>query len=260
VKKALALLLVAAVTPLPALAQQAREAGQVSHSEGQVTAQGPGTRPSPALKLRDPVYLRDTITTGPESLVKMLMGGKAVVTVRELSSLTITEEPNRTLINMAANPPNGGKVLVNLKKDRMRPGESIDVRTPNAIASIRGSQAVVEHGPNVTDVDNVDGTDVRAAVIVANVISAFLQIPAGQGITITNILGPLRPVRPNVMQKVIAKGKSGRGQKPANPNVGADVSALGGELGSELPGAGGPTGYSTRILPGNPQKGYISVP
>jgi hypothetical protein len=111
----------------------------------------------------------------------------------------------------------------------------------------------------VTDVDNVDGTDVRAAVIVANVISAFLQIPAGQGITITNILGPLRPVRPDVMQKLIAKSKSGRGQKPANPNVGTDVSALGG-VDSNLPGAGGPYSYGSRILPGNPQKGYISVP
>src|SRR6195256_2219629 len=44
------------------------------------------------LKFRDALYVRDQITTKEHSTVKLLLGGKSLVTVRELSVLTITEE------------------------------------------------------------------------------------------------------------------------------------------------------------------------
>ena len=39
------------------------------------------------------MFLRDRITTGGRSFVRVLLGGKATVTARERSVLTITEVP-----------------------------------------------------------------------------------------------------------------------------------------------------------------------
>ncbi|HYB43922.1 MAG TPA: hypothetical protein VEL75_19235 [Candidatus Methylomirabilis sp.] len=48
-----------------------------------------------SLHLRDEIFVHDRIDTEPRSLVRVLLGGKALVTVRELSVLTITEEAGR---------------------------------------------------------------------------------------------------------------------------------------------------------------------
>ena len=67
------------------------------------------------------------------------MGGRAVVTVRELSVLTITEDLRRTTINLES-----GKIAVSVAKQRMQPGEKLEVHTPNAVAAVRGTVFVVE--------------------------------------------------------------------------------------------------------------------
>ena len=80
--------------------------------------------------------MRDHIATAEKSVVRVLLGGKALVTVRELSSLTIKEEIGRSTIDLTS-----GKIAMGVVRQRMRPGEVIEIRTPNAIAAIRG------HGP-----------------------------------------------------------------------------------------------------------------
>ena len=67
------------------------------------------------------------------------MGGRAIVTVRELSVLTITEEVGRTVVNLES-----GKIAVGVAKQRMKPGETLEVHTPNAVAAVRGTVFVVE--------------------------------------------------------------------------------------------------------------------
>ena len=69
----------------------------------------------------------------------MLFRSKAVVTVRERSTLTITEVPGKATIALEA-----GKIAVAVAKDKMRPGESIEVRTANAVAGVRGTVLVAE--------------------------------------------------------------------------------------------------------------------
>ncbi|HEV8532410.1 MAG TPA: hypothetical protein VGT00_13410, partial [Methylomirabilota bacterium] len=84
------------LAPVVSWAQAAPELGVVTTLQGQASvarASAPGTLP---LKFKDAVFDRDRIQTGEESLVKVLMGGKAIVTVRELSVLTITEELGKT--------------------------------------------------------------------------------------------------------------------------------------------------------------------
>jgi hypothetical protein len=129
----------------PALAW-AQSAGERSRNVGVVTtlagnatvvrAALPDPRP---LRFKDDVFLRDRITTAERSIVRVLLGGKALVTVRELSALTITEDVGRATIDLSS-----GKIAMGVLRQRMRPGEVIEIRTPNAIAAIRGTVLVVE--------------------------------------------------------------------------------------------------------------------
>src|SRR6266446_787284 len=131
-------LLLAAVWPASASAQVTK-AGVVTTLEGNVTAaRTAGTQPV-ALKFKDDVFVNDRVVTGDRSLARLLLGGKAVVTVRERSALTITEVPGRSTIDL-----DSGKVAVAVAKDKMRPGEQIEVKTPNAVAAVRGTVFVVE--------------------------------------------------------------------------------------------------------------------
>jgi hypothetical protein len=59
--------------------------------------------------------------------------------VRERSALTITEVPGRSTIDL-----DSGKVAVAVAKDKMRPGEQIEVKTPNAVAAVRGTVFIAE--------------------------------------------------------------------------------------------------------------------
>src|SRR5207245_3646952 len=93
-----------------------------------------------ALKVRDEVFYRDRIRTKAHSIVRVLLGGKAFVTVRALSDLIITEQPQQpTVVNLSS-----GKIALDLARSRMKPGEAVEVHTPNAIAAVRGTMLVVE--------------------------------------------------------------------------------------------------------------------
>ena len=131
---ALALLLL-----LPSLALAQTRAGVVTNLEGSATAARSRAPEPVALKFKDDVLLNDRIVTGDRSIVRMLLGGKAVVTVRERSAFTITEVPGKSTINL-----DSGKIAVAVAKDRMNPGELLEVKTPNAIAAVRGTVFIIE--------------------------------------------------------------------------------------------------------------------
>ena len=131
-----ALSLLAALWPNPAVAQKA---GVVTTLEGNVTAARAAAAQPVALNFKDDVFVNDRVVTGDRSLARLLLGGKAVVTVRERSALTITEVPGRSTIDL-----DSGKIAVAVAKDKMRPGEQIEVKTPNAVAAVRGTVFVVE--------------------------------------------------------------------------------------------------------------------
>jgi len=249
-KKVLALLVVAAMTPIAALAQQPGQAnGIVTTLDGTATiARSPNVAPA-RLQYKDPVSVGNRIETQKESIVKVLMGGRALITVRELSALTITEDAGKATVNLT-----GGKVRV--QTIGFRSGESVEIRTPNAIASVRGSIGIVEVSGPISHIDNAGGN-----VLGAPLGGVLQPIPPLQGLTITgNVLGPLRAIRPDATAGFQSKNKPGQGQKPANdPNaLATDLSSLGGGAGNAMPGASS-GGYGTRVLPGNPKSG-VYVP
>lgn len=131
----------ALLTPAVTLAQapaQPRQAGVVTRLEGTVERTAAAAPPVP-LKYKDSVFVRDRIVTREQSLARMLLDDKAVVTVRERSSLTITELPNRVTIDLQS-----GKFALAVARERMAPGQVIEIRTPNAVAAVRGSVIVTE--------------------------------------------------------------------------------------------------------------------
>jgi hypothetical protein len=122
---------------------QAARAGVVTTLQGNATVTRVSTaQPAPQvvpLKFRDAVFLQDRVTTGEQSIARILLGGKAVVTVREHSSLTITETANTSTIDISA-----GKIALAVSRDRIKAGERIDIRTPNAVAGVRGTVLITE--------------------------------------------------------------------------------------------------------------------
>jgi len=97
---------------------QAPKAGVVTTLEGNVTVTRVALPQPQPLKFKDDVFVNDKVTTGDKAIARMLLGGKAVVTVRERSSLTITEVPGKSTIDLDA-----GKIALAIAKDKMKPGE-----------------------------------------------------------------------------------------------------------------------------------------
>jgi len=132
------LVLAISVLPAPALAQGTK-AGIVTTLEGDVTAVR-AVAPAPvALKFRDDVFVRDRVVTGEQSFARLLLGGKAVISIRERSAVTITEVPGRSTVEIES-----GKIALSVARDRMLPGEIINIKTPNAIAGVRGTVVVAQ--------------------------------------------------------------------------------------------------------------------
>ena len=124
--------------PAPALAQSTK-AGVVTTLEGNVTAvRAVAPQPVP-LKFKDDVFLQDRVVTGEQAFARLLLGGKAVISIRERSAVIITEVPGRSTVEIES-----GKIALSVARERMLPGEVINIKTPNAIAGVRGTVVVAQ--------------------------------------------------------------------------------------------------------------------
>src|SRR6266550_8762570 len=134
------LALVALVVAAPASAfAQPTKAGVVTTVHGTATVSRASLSQPVPLKFKDDVFAQDRVSTGDDSVARILLGGRAIVTVRERSSLAITEVPHVSTIDVGV-----GRAAITVAKERMKPGETIEIRTPNAVAGIRGTIVVVE--------------------------------------------------------------------------------------------------------------------
>ncbi|MFQ5847602.1 MAG: FecR domain-containing protein, partial [Candidatus Methylomirabilales bacterium] len=138
------LCLFALLLPLPASAKPAA-VGVVTGLLGRVELT---RRPAPApvaLQFRDDLFLRDIIDTHEKSMARMLFGGRSTVTVRELTRFEVRAEvlpsgATRTVYDLA-----DGKIRVIVAPKLMRRGDQVEIRTPNAVAGIRGTVVIAEH-------------------------------------------------------------------------------------------------------------------
>jgi FecR protein len=209
--------LLVALSPLPVLAQT-QPVGVVTTLTGQATLARTALPEPLILKFKDDVFERDRISTAEKSIVRVLLGGKAIVTVRELSVVTIIEEPGRATVDLTS-----GKIGLSVAKQRMRPGESLEIRTPNAVAAVRGTVITVETamvaGTQVTDYDVQSGTlDLLAPR--PEVLSP------GRGITVSGLTaGIQRAARPDAFTAGFER-ESGSGA--ASTDAATEVAAASG--------------------------------
>lgn len=137
--------------PALALAQQPK-AGVVTTLQGQATvARAALPQPIP-IKFKDDVFGQDRIDTRENSIVRVLLGGKALVTIRELSTFTVTEEPGRAVVDIQS-----GQLALGVARRLLKPGESVEVRTPHAIAAVRGSLAFFIVTARTTEIRLLEG-------------------------------------------------------------------------------------------------------
>jgi hypothetical protein len=134
---------------MPAAAQE--RVGVATTVVGPVTVTRVAASPTP-LKFKDDVFLNDRVATGQQAFARMLLGGKATVTVREHSVVTITEVPGLSTIDVVT-----GRVSVAVDKSRMRPGELVEIKTPNAVSGIRGTIVVAEVSGGVSTITVLRG-------------------------------------------------------------------------------------------------------
>src|SRR6266567_3352394 len=199
-----------------ALAQEQPGIGVVSTLIGEATvARGTTTQPL-ALKTRDDVFMQDRISTKERSLVHVLMGGKALLTVRELSVVTITEEGGRSTVDLQS-----GKVGLAVVREKMKPGEVIEVHTLHAVAAVRGTVLVVEVVPGSTGKDQVQPGESSTNVYLlhgkldvslrSNPGAAPVQLESLQSVTVTRgALGTRRPLSPAAAAAVTTGLKPGQ--------------------------------------------------
>lgn len=203
----------------PALAQQPK-AGVVTTLQGQATVARPVIPQPIPLKFKDDVFAQDRIDTREDSIVRVLLGGKALVTIRELSTFTITEEPGRAVVELQS-----GKAAVAVARRLLGPGQALEVRTPNAVAAVRGTLGVV-----TTRV--VAGTPVTEVAVLEGVFTTShrgshlppVEVRAGQLLAIRgDVLEPLRRLTDAEIRPLRrdAKGPKPREQSEKFPETAA---------------------------------------
>jgi hypothetical protein len=203
----------AQLLPSVVLAQASR-AGVVTTLEGTVTvstASLPQPRP---LKFKDDVFVNDRIVTGDRSIARMLLGGKAVVTVRERSSLTITELPGKSTIAL-----DSGKVALAVAREKVRPGEEIEVRTPNAVAGVRGTVFIAEVSQPTASLDASQSAVTSsfygfAGVVTIRMGSQVVTLNPGTYVSATGLAAAVSGVMTDAMRAVALAGLQ-TGLKPA---------------------------------------------
>jgi len=239
--------------------------GVVTAVAGPVTVARTSTPPEP-LKFKDPVYLRDLVTTGDNAITRILLGGKVIVTARERSTLTITEVPGLSTIDLTS-----GRIAVAVDKTKMKPGERVDVRTANAIAGVRGTVFIVEAHRNTStvtvlrglvDVVRLDPKTGRAAGPVTPVAANHM----------VSVRGTVLPARPQPITSIRAAELSKEFTPPVRPIAAGAVMPVKDEvnraatlLNAMLPPAeraGESPGESPRVprLPGPSWRRFASQP
>src|SRR5262245_17633478 len=204
------------------------KAGIATVVEGDVTTRRASLPQPVPLKFRDDVLRRDTIVTAERSLARLLLGGKATVTVRERSLLTVTEVPGTSLVELGA-----GKIGLAVVRERMQPGDVVEIRTHNAIIAVRGTVVIAEIVPAATN-----GASARAPVLQSNIYVMTGKVEAQE---LRNGM-PVGPVYPVGRRQMITISPLGPPQVTSFPE--SRVASITAGLQPSSKGAGGPVGQS----------------
>ena len=174
----------------PAEAAPPRAAGVATAVVGPVTLTRPFV-PSHPLKVDQGLYWRDVIETPKNATAQLLLEHKTTVTIRELSRLELREERLTTGMRYVVELLSG-KVRMSVDRALMRPGDQVQVRSRNAVASVRGTEFIVETIGDSTTVYTLSGV-----VEVANRGGAPARVERIGAYEAARVSGDKAPVRFN---------------------------------------------------------------
>ena len=133
--------------------------GVVTAVQGQAQLTRPALAKPTFLRQKDDIMLRDVVDTREKSAARMLFGGKATVTLRELSRFEVREETLPGGATRSTIQLNSGAILVNVARQLMKPGDEVIINTNNAVATIRGSMIYAESlDPSQSTFAQISGT------------------------------------------------------------------------------------------------------
>src|SRR3990170_1466589 len=133
--------------------------GVVTAVQGQAQLTRPALAKPALLRQKDDIMLRDVVDTREKSMARMLFGGKATVTLRELSRFEVREETLPGGATRSTVELNSGAILVNVARQLMKPGDEVIIRTNNAVAAVRGSMIYAESlEPSQSSFAQISGT------------------------------------------------------------------------------------------------------
>lgn len=205
-----------------ASAYTAKGAGLVTTLQGRAKLTREAAPPVP-LKFRDDVFLKDVINTERESLARILLRGSNLLTIRELSQVTIEEqalpEGLKSVISLLA-----GKIRATVSRALLTRGEEVEIRTPQAVAAVRGTDLIL-----LPDLVAVLAGEAVVSGLAPNQIPQLIS--GGNFVQFVNgIAGPVLPITPTMLNQLLAglaPGQAVRGEKQeASPGPTAQNTAV----------------------------------
>jgi len=174
---------------IPTLTAAQQRVGVTTTVVGPVTVTRRASAPV-SLQFKDDIFINDRIATGDQAFARMLLGGKAIVTARERSIITITEVPGVSTVDVLS-----GRISVAVEKSRMAPGEVVEIRTPNAVSGIRGTIVVAEVAGDVSTISVLRGlVDVyRRDPATGNAVGPAMAVGARQRVSVSGGVLPAVP-------------------------------------------------------------------
>ena len=204
--------LLVAAEPIGTAAQSSLT-GVVTALQGSVTATRSSVPEPVPLQLRDGVFADEWIATGENAFARILLGGKAIVTMQERSSLQILEELSTSTLVVTE-----GRIAVAVARELTKTGELIEIKTPTALATSRGAVVVAGVTKGVTTFTVIRGlVDVARIDPLSNrAMGPRVMLRAHQQVTIpaTGLLRPL-PAKAGVVQRLDSEFQLGNTEGPA---------------------------------------------
>jgi FecR protein len=129
------------------VAAHAAGIGLVAGIRGEATVRHERDTKAQQLKFKDDLFWQDTLSTGTDANLRLLIQQKNVITMKELTQLQLREDlvgPNqakkKSVVDLVA-----GTVRVVVDKEALKDSD-YEVRTNMAVAAIRGSDVVGQTG------------------------------------------------------------------------------------------------------------------
>jgi hypothetical protein len=148
---------------LGAVPAQSAGIGLVTGVRGQATVRHERGAQEQALKFKDDLFWQDTLSTGTDAQLRLLIMQKSVITMKELTQLQLREDlvsPNqpkkKSVVDLVS-----GAVRVVVDKESLKDGD-YEVRTNMAVAAIRGSDLYGQTGADRVEFCAGPGSSVTA--------------------------------------------------------------------------------------------------